>query len=534
MTRPPIWSFLFALPLTVAATACADSAALGDEDTAAASASGEAGDGEVEEFEWVPALGIGITEVEANQGTRVPIGGPDGAWIDGGGRNTFLVSDRDTLIRAHWEVADGWQPHEVRAVLTVVAPTGTTEHEQIVVVEGDSTPTSLARTFYFGLVAEVGETSPGTSYQLELFEKDTEQDASLPELARVNPSAGAMQVGFETSPMEMKVMLVPIHYVADGKDRRPDLSEDNLDVFLDHLYEQNPVQDVQYQIHSEVPYTQVMNNLGSLLPIMAQLKDQEGADSNIYYHALIDIDCAVAGCGSSGVAGIAYLSNPTQSDSLQRVAATIYYDIESSAETFVHEIGHNQGFSHVECPDADAAGPDPSYPYTDGKIGNWGFGIRTFGLHNPTASHDYMTYCSNTWASDWTFNKAYQRIKTLTSWDYGAPAPDPGDASELIGSERLVGAIYPDGTEEWFTLSGGVRVDELSPGEGVDFEYAGHTVRQPAAVHTLSDDETQWVIVPMPDGLEFDAIDSLDHLRDGQVRRSFDRHQVRRGLGDPQ
>jgi len=521
MSRFVLLPMLVALPL--AATACIDDDPVtGDSSTSTedTSESGEQG-----LAEWVPARGIAITEVEANQGTRVAVGGPDGAWVSGSDRNTFLVSERDTLIRVHWELDPGWNPHEVRAVLTIETPTQSFEHEQIVMVDGPSTPTALKRTFYFGLVDDVGEVEPGTTYQVELFERDTEQDATLPQLANLTPAASPGLLGFETTPMQMKIMFVPIHYVADGKDRRPDMSEDKLASFIDALYEQNPVQEVQYQVHSEIQYTQVMNQLGSLLPIMATLRDQEGADPNIYYHALIDIDCLVAGCGSSGTAGIAFRATDQPSDSLSRVAATIYYDLESSAETFVHELGHNQGFAHVECPNADAAGPDPTYPYTDGKIGNWGFGIRSYGLHNPTAGYDYMTYCGNTWASDWTFNKAYKRIKTLTAWDFGGPTQA---GSELIGEQRLVGALYGDGSEEWFMLSGGIDIDTLSPGEGVEFEVDGERIQRPASVRTASDGVTQWVIAPLPEGVAIDRVDALTHLRNGEARRSFGRDEVRR------
>jgi hypothetical protein len=526
MLRVKLLPILFVLPLSL--LGCADDSVSDDgaDDLGEGDTDGTGTD-EGEPANWIPARGIGIIEVEANQGTRVPIGGPDGAWVDGAGRNTFLTSERDTLIRVHWEIAEGWEPHEVQAKLSVHKPGGeVSEKTQEVLVEGDSTPTSLSRTFFFGLAAENGETAPGTKYQVELFEKDTEQDADLPELAAINPADGPNFIGYEQAPMELKVMLVPVHYTGEGKDLRPDLTDENINKMIDALYEQNPVQEVTYQVRSEVGYSNTLTNLGALLPIMASAKQNDGADPNLYYHALINPGCAVVGCGNAGVAGIAQIANDSKSDSLSRVAATIFYNIDSTADTFVHEVGHNQGFAHVACPNANAAGPDPSYPYPDGKIGNWGFGIRGFSLHNPTASHDYMTYCGNTWASDWTFNKAYNRIKTLTSWDYeGAPAP--GQEPGIMGERLLIGALYPDGSEEWFTLDGGIDVEEIRPGEGVEFAVAGQLIEQPAVVRTLSDDQTQWVMVPLPEAVEIDEVDGLTHLRDGAPRREISPAEVR-------
>jgi hypothetical protein len=521
---------LGATALLVFATACSTETdpadtTVGDDDTGGAEES-DTGTDEVP-ANWIPALGIDIVEVEANQGTRVVIGGPDGEWVDGANRNTYLLSDRDTLIRVHFTVADGWEAHDIKAVLTVQAPGGEPSiHEQEIEVTGDSSPTALNRTFYFGLVAELGETLPGTTYQVELFAKDTEQDPAMPQGDAINPAAGPNQIGLEDTPLQMKVMLVPIHYTGDGKDLLPDLTDENVAKLIDGLYEQNPTREVIWQIRPQpVEYTNYLSQLGSLLPMMSATKQNDAADPNLYYHALINTGCFIEDCASSGTVGIANLASDSKQDSLSRVAASIWYEVDSTADTFVHEVGHNQGFSHVACPGADAAGPDPSYPYADGKIGNWGFGIRGFSLHNPTAAHDYMSYCGNTWVSDWRWSKAYSRIRTLTSWDLGAaPAePDPN----IMGSEVLVGAMYPDGTEEWFVLDGGVDLEETRPGEGVEFVVGGQAVARPAVVRTMSDDATQWVMVPMPDGVDLADVASMTHVRDGQTRRVIAPAQVR-------
>jgi hypothetical protein len=494
-----------------------------DSDTDTTDDGTEAGEPAV----WVPALGIGITEVEANQGTRVPIGAADGAWVDGTGRNTFLAGDRDTLIRVHYDIDEGWAPHDVMARLTIDHPTldEPIVHEQtIMMVATESTPTSLARTFYFGLIQAAGETIPGSTYQVELFELDVDQNPALPQMANVTPSNGLQPIGFESDPMQIKIVLVPIHYTGDGKNLLPDLGETNLNTLIDRLYEQNPVQEVIYQVRPEtVAYTQTLNSLGTLLPMMSQTKQSDGADANVYYHAIINTGCFVEGCAQAGTVGIAQLTSDSKNDSLMRVAASILFEIDSTADTFVHEVGHNQGFSHVYCPDGNSAGNDPAYPYEDGEIGNWGFGIRAFDLHNPTASHDYMTYCGNTWPSDWTFNKAYFRIRELTSWDFESVGG--GDDNSTIGNELLVGALYADGSEEWFTLAGGIDPEEIRPGEELEFEFDGQVMPMPAVVRTLSDDQTQWVFAPLPTD-RFADIDAITHVHEG-TRRPVDRAGVR-------
>lgn len=497
---------------------------IGDADSDSSEEDTEAG----EPAMWVPARGITITEVEANQGTRVPIGGADGAWVDGAGRNTFLAGDRDTLIRVHFDVDPGWQPHDVLARLTVDHPSlaePIVREQTIMMLESESTPTALARTFYFGLVQTNGETIPNSTYQVELFERDTEQNPELPELANVTPADGLQPIGFESHPMQIKIVLVPIHYTGDGKDLLPDLGETNLNTLINRLYEQNPVQEVIYQVRPQtVAYTQTLNSLGTLLPMMAQTKQADGAEANVYYHAIINTGCFVEGCQQAGTVGIAQLPSDSKNDSLMRVAASILFEVDSTADTFVHEVGHNQGLAHVYCPDGGSSGNDPAYPYQDGQIGNWGFGIRDFSLHNPTASHDYMTYCGNTWPSDWTFNKTYFRIRELTSWDFESVGGNEDDDG-MIGSELLVGAMYPDGSEEWFTIEGAIDPEEIRPGEELEFEFDGQVMPMPAVVRTLSDDQTQWVFAPLPTE-RFDDIDAISHVREG-TRRSIDRAAVR-------
>lgn len=535
MMRQSLLLSSFVLPLAL--FGCATPGDDGDADDAVGDGDGDGSDtgsDEGQEAMWVPALGISIVEVEANQGTRVPIGQANGEWVDGNGRNAFLASERDTLIRVHFTIDPGWAPHDVRARLTVTHPDlaePIVREQDILMVEGESTPTSLMRTFFFGLVGADGEALAGANYQVELLERDTEQNVELPELANVTPASGPAPIGFESSPMQLKMMLVPIHYTGDGKDLLPDLGETNLGILIDRLYEQNPVQEIIYQVRpNTVAYTQTLNSLGTLLPMMAQTKQADGAEPNVYYHAIINTGCFVEGCASAGTVGIAYLPNDSKSDSSMRVAASILFDVDSTADTFVHEVGHNQGLSHVYCPDGESAGNDPAYPYADGKIGNWGFGIRDFSLHNPTASHDYMTYCGNTWPSDWTFNKTFLRIRTLTSWDFeGAGANQQDEA--MIGENLLVGALYPDGTEEWFTIAGAVDPEEIRSDESLEFQLGGEVVPMPTVVRTLSDDKTQWVYAPLPTD-RFSDVDAISHVREG-VRRSIEPSTVRVAVPGP-
>jgi len=155
-----------------------------------------------------------------------------------------------------------------------------------------------------------------------------------------------------------------------------------------------------------------------------------------------------------------------------------------------------------------AAGPDPNYPHDDGKIGVFGFGIRNFRLFTPTAAHDYMTYCGNAWVSDWTWNKAYDRIRELTSWDYEGSIGEPPQQQPL-----LVGTLFADGSEQWWAMLGPApSADQISGeqqlrvlGEGgalLDLQYG--------AVSTLSDGATQMVVVALD--VPFDQVEGIERV----------------------
>jgi hypothetical protein len=177
----------------------------------------------------------------------------------------------------------------------------------------------------------------------------------------------------------------------------------------------------------------------------------------------------------------------------------------------VHEIGHNHGRAHVFCAGGDAAGTDPSYPHEDGIIGVWGFGIRLFQLHSPTATRDIMTYCSPNWVSDWGWSKAFNRIRTLTSWDY-----EGGGAGEAEPpGEVMIGLLFEDGTERWWRTPGAREAEHFSSGELIQFDYGDAVIASPTNVQILDDGTTMiTTMVPRPSA----SFEGATRMAAGHVR----------------
>ncbi|MEZ4454098.1 MAG: hypothetical protein R3B09_31880 [Nannocystaceae bacterium] len=431
--------------------------------SASASGSGSESEGESsttgEPFEPYTARGLRITRVEANPGVAVPIG-LDGEAVEGAGRNAYLPPRRDTLIRAYVAVDDDWVTRSIEARLTLTQQDGTeTTLTDTFEIDGDTFPGKLTSGINFGVPAEL--MLPGVQYRMTLWETawgyEDQPEADPPAAA---PYVGSAFIGVEDTYLNLRVVVVPVDYkfgtcqaVVDGEAIRKS--------FEDNLFQQNALESIELEIHAphKVTYDMTsMNGLNKLVNEMSQMRAADGVDPNVYYYGIFD-SCGACIGGGGGIStgctvGLAAdITGASKSDAYGRAAAGQMK--AEPAATFTHEIGHTQGRRHIACPGGNSAGNDPSYPYANGEIHVWGFGVRDFALRHPTASYDYMSYCGNTWCSDWEWNATFQRIQILSGWEMEGEA-------EPEGPGLLIGAIAPDGSEEWWTSPGSLGDAERS------------------------------------------------------------------------
>jgi hypothetical protein len=464
-----------------------------DTDTMMLGGSETAGDGDGDSMPWepIPARGdIELTQVVVNQAVDVPIS-MDGVWVGPNERNSYVVRNRDTLLRGFWEIPDDWVPRQITAKLELYYPDGTMlEAFDTKMVDGPSFPGDFDRGFMFALVAD--QVPDGLAYHMSLWEagpgaEDQRESTTVLE----SPIGGPQLIGIQPEPAEIKVVVMPVKYndgMGCNTDTSTQITAEQEQTFIDNIHEQYPVQDVIFEFRRDTPI-EWNEPLTSLAELWAPLQDQRAAENaapNVYFYALVN---ACAG-GIDGAGGIAAGIVPDTKDvAYQRVASGLWIDgnEQFGYDTIVHEVGHLNGRAHVFCAGGDAAGIDPSYPYEDGIIGVWGFGIRSFKLKSPTATRDFMTYCMPTWVSDWAWSKQFLRVRTLTSWDY-----EGNTGPHQPSGEVLIGLLLKDGREKWWRTPGGDAAEFYSSGESIELDVTDQdgelqVLRSPTAVRELED-----------------------------------------------
>ena len=124
----------------------------------------------------------------------------------------------------------------------------------------------------------------------------------------------------------------------------------------------------------------------------------------------------------------------------------------------------------------------------------WGYGIHDTAMRSPTSYRDYMSYCSQSWVSDFGWEKTFDIIAALTSWDAEGPlAPRSPGAGPVV-----VGMLSPGAEARWYTTMGALPRGGRSPDTFVEFTVAGATVRAPAAALPIPDSDAISVVAALP------------------------------------
>ncbi len=420
------------------------------------------GDGGTDEggdpvFEPVPARGgLTIRRVEFNPSIGVDIA-QDGAWVGASGRQGQIPRFRTAMARIFWgDLPADWVPRKLIARFTVEKVGGEIvefdNYRGPLLVENESDEGSFNDQFFVQLPAQHVE--PGAKFQVQLMEGE-EGYEDIPEISPPSVALldGSDYIGVEASPMETRVVIVPVQYTwNECVSDTATLTDAEKQGFADLLAKSNPIEaaKVVWRETGIVRTTQI-GDPPDLWGALQQIRAEDEPDPNVFYYALYD-SCG----GPFGTLGTAPTANipPTKSSATARFASGKWHKEQNVTawETFVHEIGHVQSNPHAPC--GGAAGTDPAYPHQDANIGVWGFDIDPqkpgLFIYAPNTGKDYMSYCSPSWVSDYRWKKLFDHMRELTSWDYESAAPTP----DAEGAVKLTGVVYDDGSQRWWVVDG--------------------------------------------------------------------------------
>ncbi len=253
-----------------------------------------------------------------------------------------------------------------------------------------------------------------------------------PNNAKFDPNQGnntrTVTVNFKSTP-PLRLRLVDVQYTAGGTTYLAANSHlDALESWLRRVY---PIDSLQVTRGTLIYPSGGLPNVDTLHGWLALSKLFRvlfsGEDSRVVYYGMVDDGGGFMRGKSAGIPST-IAAGPTGTGNWG-------WDYDGSYGDWYggHEIGHTRGRYHAEfC----GAGGGVPYPYPNGRIspdlsGNgaiYGFDITTRAIYGPNWK-DVMTYCSNEWVSDFT----YEGIRSyLVGIGLQKPEPQSVTASDFL------------------------------------------------------------------------------------------------------
>ena len=387
--------------------------------------------------------GLDITKISIYQGVEVPLM-KDGAASPEG--YAPVVAGKDAVMRVFIERQGSWSQRTVRAVLHATGasvPSGTLMTADKA-VSADSTDQTLSSTFNFDIPGEY--LSGDFEFSVSLIETDGSGTGSTD--ASRWPTSGTAALDEQSTGGTLKLVIVPVEYNADGSGRIPDTGDDMIETIREYFYTNYPIpyDDIEIAVDDVFAWSSAVDADGtgweSLLIAIADYKQQEGGAATEYYFGLFVPDVSERSyCYSTGcVAGLGYVPWNAR-DGEYKAAIGFAFAPDSAAATMIHEVGHNHGRQHAPCGGADA--PDEDYPYSDGSIGVWGYDLLSDTLKNPNVYTDFMGYCQDQWASDYTFGALLEWIQATNTLALIHGAETSWRSLHLLSTGELqIGRVY--------------------------------------------------------------------------------------------
>lgn len=440
--------------------------------------------------------GLAITEVAVFQGVKIS------AWKNGAAvssRNAPIIAQRPGLVRVYVTPQAGWTPRAVTAVLTLTSGGASQSWSDTKSPSGASTDASLASTFAFDL--------PATAFAADTTAK---VELTVPTGSGSATAGSALVSGVglagENPGSTLKIVFVPVKYMADGSGRLPDTSAAQMELYRQTMMKLYPARSVTISMHAVWTWSKAISANGSgfdsLLSALASLRQSDKAPSDTYYYAAFAPAASFnTFCAGGCVAGLSTVAQ-SATDSIARTSTGLGFTGADATQTMAHELGHAHGRQHAPC--QISSGYDPAYPYSGGLIGSWGYDISAKTLFSPSTYGDIMGYCQKDWVSDYTYRAFFTRMRAVTG---GAAVYYPAGAPTRF---RMV-SVAADGALSWGDVIEPVEppVGELTTVRFVS-EDGATTTTATGHYYGFSDLPGGFLLVPEEPSAEWRALE-IDH-----------------------
>ena len=347
------------------------------------------------------AHGARITRADAFQTILVPL---DDAPV---ARRVPLIAQRDTLIQLHVALEQDAE-REVQVELTLS--------------EGPDQPPTLRLTRPAtlrpsqandrGSLVELrlpGEQLwPTTRLQVRLLgQRGAPAQAQGMEPARWPADGQGYALMASDASGALQLVLVPIRYDTDGSGRLPDTSPEQLAIIQGLLRALYPTGRLELSVREPVAWDRSVN-WGSFNTMLRELKRQDGQTEAYYYGMIRPAADFASYCRGTCTTGQSFTVSDASSKSY-RVGSGVGFSGERWAWTLVHELGHMHGRGHASC-GVSLWSRDRSYPHSGGVIGVEAWDPRQDLRLSAQQMTDFMGYCDDLWASDYTYGGIYERM----------------------------------------------------------------------------------------------------------------------------
>ena len=339
-----------------------------------------------------------------------------------------IVQGRDGLLRI-FAVAD--QPNAVTPTVQVRIYNGATLLQTDLIpappgmVGVPTAPDESALSNSWNYVVPVGMINPGLR-----IEATVNPSGAIAEANTGDNVLGPLALNVVNVP-PVNVTFVPVLQkgIPAGRRFQGNVTTANKATFLQTTQSMHPISGYNADVHA--PYTTTTTDTlqddngndawGTILNEIDLLRAAES--SSRYYYGVVKVSYG------SGVAGVAYVSNPSVFPQQVARAALGWDWLPSGGIVAAHELGHNWARNHAPC--GGPTGVDLSYPRSDGSTGGYGYNFSAGTVQSPTSA-DIMGYCDPKWISDYTYAAV---LSYLTS---GSPLVQRGVVSSAVQPCLLV------------------------------------------------------------------------------------------------